>query len=144
MGGMGHASSIAMGIAMNTTKKVWIIDGDGASLMHMGSMALLGQSGLNNIVHVIINNASHESVGGMPTVADKIDFGKIAEGCGYKNIMKALDEETLADSLISLSEKRELSCLEVNVSIGARADLGRPTSSPKENKEEFMRFLAVK
>lgn len=84
VGSMGHTSSKALGIAEQLPeKRVWCIDGDGAILMHMGAMALIGSSGVSNMIHVVLNNGAHESVGGLPTVGSDIDLLKIAEGCGY-------------------------------------------------------------
>jgi len=145
VGSMGHSSSIAFGIAsQKPEKKIWIIDGDGAALMHMGSMALIGANAPKNIVHIIINNAAHETVGGMPTVAGKIDFVQIAKGCGYPNTYKACTFDQLDKVLQEAKGKNELSLIEIECAIGARDDLGRPTTSAKENKESFMKQLQKK
>lgn len=142
VGSMGHSSSIALGIALQKPeKKVWIIDGDGAVLMHMGSMALLGTNAPKNVVHVVINNGAHETVGGMPTVAKEIDLVKIAEGCGYGKAVCVSDFEALEAALKEAKEYKRLSLIEVKCAIGARDDLGRPTTTAKENKEKFMEML---
>ncbi len=142
VGSMGHSSSIALGIAIQKPeKKIWIIDGDGAALMHMGSMAVLGANNPKNIVHIVINNSAHETVGGMPTVSGKIDLVKIAEGCGYKNAVCVDNFSALDDALSIAKNKGELSFIEVKCAIGARDDLGRPTKTPIENKEAFMKTL---
>lgn len=142
VGSMGHSSSIALGIALQKPeKKVWIIDGDGAVLMHMGSMALLGTNAPKNVVHVVINNGAHETVGGMPTVAKAIDLVKIAEGCGYSSAVCVKDELALEKALEEAKTCNELSFIEVKCAIGARDDLGRPTTTAKENKENFMKQL---
>ena len=139
VGSMGHSSSIALGIALQKPeKKVWIIDGDGAMLMHMGSMALIGSYAPKNIVHIVINNSSHESVGGQPTVADKLNLVRIAQGCGYPNVASVNSFEKLEKELNEAKNKNELTFIEVKSAIGARADLGRPTTTAKENKENFM------
>lgn len=143
VGSMGHSSSIAFGIALQKPdKKIWIIDGDGAMLMHMGSMAVIGSYAPKNIVHIIINNTSHETVGGQPTVADKINIVEIAKGCGYPNAMSVDNFDDLDRALNDAKERDELSLIEVKSAIGARADLGRPTTSAKENKEAFMKYLS--
>ena len=143
VGSMGHSSSIALAIAINKpNKKVWIIDGDGSVLMHMGSMALLGSMAPQNIVHIVINNGAHETVGGMPTVAEKINLVQIAQGCGYKYCISVNNFEELDKELNRAKETNELSFIEVKCSIGAREDLGRPTTTAKENKENFMRMLS--
>ena len=143
VGSMGHSSSIALGIAMQKPdRKIWIIDGDGAALMHMGSMAVLGANAPANVVHIVINNGAHETVGGMPTVAEKIDVVKIAEGCGYPSAVCVDTFDALDEALKLAKDKNELNLIEVKCSIGARADLGRPTTTAMENKERFMEYLA--
>ena len=142
VGSMGHSNSIALGIAINKPKtKVWCIDGDGAVLMHMGSMAVLGSNKTRNMVHIIINNGAHETVGSMPTVAANIDFAAIAKACGYPHAVCVDSFERLDAELILAKERSELSMIEVKCSIGAREDLGRPTTTALENKKNFMEYL---
>ncbi|MDO5444335.1 MAG: phosphonopyruvate decarboxylase [Eubacteriales bacterium] len=142
VGSMGHSSSIALGISSQIPeKKVWIIDGDGAALMHMGSMAVIGASSPNNLVHIVINNSAHESVGGMPTVAGKINFVSIAKGCGYKNAVCVSTYDELDDILAKAKYQNELSFIEVKSALGSRDNLGRPTTTPKDNKVVFMQTL---
>ncbi len=142
VGSMGHCSSIALGVAINKPdKKVWIIDGDGAVLMHMGSMALIGNISPDNLVHIVINNAAHETVGGMPTVAGSIDLVAIAKGCGYKNAVSVNDMDSLDKELAAAKERSELSLIEVKCQVGSRDDLGRPTTTAIENKMGFMEHL---
>ena len=142
VGSMGHSSSIALGVALNKPhRKIWCIDGDGAMLMHMGSMAVIGANSPENLVHIVINNGAHETVGGMPTVAQKIDVVAIAKACGYPNAVYVDSFEALDVELNKAKAKNELSLIEVKCSIGARVDLGRPTTSALENKENFMKQL---
>lgn len=142
VGSMGHASSIALGVALQKLDtKVWCIDGDGAALMHMGSMAVIGASAPENLVHVVINNEAHETVGGMPTVAGRIDLTAVAQACGYPNAACVDTLERLGKELEAAKERRGLSFIEVKCSIGARSNLGRPTTIPVENKQNFMRYL---
>ena len=144
VGSMGHASSIALGVAINKPNtKVWCIDGDGAILMHMGSMAVIGNNKLNNFVHVLINNGSHETVGGLPTVASNIDFVSIAKACGYDYAISVDNFEDLDDELLKIKNNKKLSFIEIKSAIGARSDLGRPTTTAKENKENFMNYLKI-
>ncbi len=145
VGSMGHSSSIALGVAINKPDtKVWCVDGDGAVLMHMGSMAVLGTNAPKNMVHVIINNGAHETVGGMPTVASKIDLVSIAKACGYPNAVCVDSFEALDQELEAAKDRDELSMIEVKCSIGAREDLGRPTTTALENKKNFMVYLEEK
>ena len=139
---MGHSSSLALGIAINTpNKKVWCIDGDGAALMHMGAMAIIGSQKPKNMIHILVNNAAHESVGGMPTVAGQLDMVQIAKGCGYPLAVTVDSFKDLDKALIEVHNSNELAFVEVKAAIGSRADLGRPTTSAKENKEKFIEYL---
>lgn len=142
VGSMGHSSSIALGIALNKPDtRVWCLDGDGAALMHMGAMAVIASRVPDNYIHVIINNGSHESVGGQPTVADKLDFGKIASGCRYKNTFHVTDMRKLKEVLAEIHKMKGPVFLEIEAKIGSRDNLGRPTSSPADNKRMFMDYL---
>lgn len=142
VGSMGHSSSIALGVALNKPdKKVWCVDGDGAMLMHMGSMAVMGANAPENLVHIVINNGAHETVGGMPTVAAKADVVAIAKACGYPNAVSVDSFDALDKELRAAKERNELSLIEVKCSIGARADLGRPTTTALDNKIGFMDYI---
>lgn len=142
VGSMGHSSSIALGVAINKPEqRIWCIDGDGAVLMHMGSMAVIGSNKPENLIHVVINNGAHETVGGMPTVAGDIDLVAVAKACGYPNAVCVSTFEDLDKELEAAKERRELSLIEVKCSIGAREDLGRPTTTALENKQNFMEYL---
>lgn len=142
VGSMGHSSSIALGVAINKpNKKVWCIDGDGAVIMHMGSLATVGSIKPNNLVHILINNTAHESVGGMPTVANTTDFIEIAKACGYENVVSVDNYSDLDKELSNAKQLNKLSFIEVKCSIGAREDLGRPTTTAQENKNNFMNYI---
>jgi len=144
VGSMGHCSSIAVGIATAKHKagqQVLCVDGDGAAMMHMGAFVTAGQSGLTNFKHILINNALHDSVGGQPTGADKIDFPGIARACGYKTAVVVSKADEIDDALKELREGDGPYFLEIRALPGARADLGRPTTSARENKEAFMNLL---
>lgn len=144
VGSMGHSSSIALGVAVNIPKtKVWCIDGDGAALMHMGSLAIIGGIAPENLIHIIINNEAHETVGGMPTAAGKINLVEIAKACGYPYAVCVNDFESLDRELTKAKERASLSLIEVKCSIGSRDNLGRPTTSALENKQNFMEYLAT-
>lgn len=142
VGSMGHASSIALGVAINKPdRRIWCVDGDGAVLMHMGSMAVIGANAPKNMIHIVINNGAHETVGGMPTVASKIDLVAIAKACGYPNAVCVDNFDDLDKELENAKARDELSFIEVKCSIGARDDLGRPTTTALENKQNFMEYL---
>jgi phosphonopyruvate decarboxylase len=142
VGSMGHASSIALGVALQKPNtKIWCIDGDGAALMHLGAMAVIGAQKPKNLVHIVVNNSAHESVGGMPTVAGQIDLQGIARACGYGYTALVDTVEQLDTALADAKARNTLTFLEVKCAIGARADLGRPTTSALENKQAFMAYL---
>lgn len=142
VGSMGHASSIACAIAAQKPEtKIWCVDGDGALIMHMGAMAVVGRLQPDNLVHILINNEAHETVGGLPTAADAVSLSEIAKACGYQVIPKVEEETELLEALKKCRDSRKLTFLEVDCALGARADLGRPTTSARENKEQFMQYL---
>ncbi|MBU3195902.1 phosphonopyruvate decarboxylase [Clostridium algidicarnis] len=143
VGSMGHASQIALGIALSKPKKnVYCLDGDGALLMHLGGLAIIGTQKVENFKHIVINNGAHDSVGGQSTVGFDIDIPSIAKSCGYKKTFTVSTFEDLKAYLKILVEAKGPVLLEVKVRKGARKDLGRPTTSPIENKDMFMKFLA--
>ena len=146
VGSMGHASQIALGIALaQPERRVWCFDGDGAAIMHMGSMAIVANKAPKNYVHVVFNNGAHDSVGGQPTVGLKIDLPAVAKAVGYKAAITVASKEELEKELSTLNS--QLSTLggpvfiEVKVKKGNRKDLGRPTTTPIQNKEALMDFL---
>lgn len=144
VGGMGHTLSIALGVAMGQpNKKVVCIDGDGSVLMHMGALPIVGGVGPNNLVHVLLNNGAHESVGGQPTVADKINFKDIVLASGYKGYALATTQEEILNKWDQLANVAGPVMLEIRIAIGSRDDLGRPTSSPLENKRAFMDWVTL-
>lgn len=143
VGSMGHSSSIALGVAVNQPdRRIWCVDGDGAVLMHMGSMAVIGAAAPSNLIHVVINNGAHETVGGMPTVASALDLVGVARACGYSYAASADSFERLDQELLAAKSRGALSLIEVKCAIGAREDLGRPTTTAMENKRNFMKYLS--
>ncbi len=139
---MGHCSSIALGVALNIpNKKIWCIDGDGSILMHMGSLAVIGKIKPNNLIHIVLNNFSHETVGGMPTVSDGINLIEIAKACGYEHTVSVDNCEDLDKELNNIKNINVLSFIEIKCLIGSRKDLGRPTLLPTDNKKQFMQML---
>jgi len=142
VGSMGHASQIALSIAIQKPdRKVYCLDGDGAAIMHMGGMATIGSMHPANLVHVVLNNGAHDSVGGQPTVGRKINLCGIATSCGYENVYTVTSAAALEKALESANREHKLAFIEIKVRKGARRDLGRPTSTPQENKKALMEFL---
>jgi phosphonopyruvate decarboxylase len=142
VGSMGHASQIALGVALAKPNRiVWCFDGDGAALMHMGSMAIVADASPKNYIHIIYNNGAHDSVGGQPTVGLKIDICSVAKALGYKHIYTTNNKVELENILEEIKKKDGPILLEVKVRKGNRKDLGRPTTTPIQNKESLMSFL---
>ena len=142
VGSMGHCSSIALGAALQQpNKKIWCLDGDGAVLMHMGAMATIGAVKPKNLIHIVLNNAAHESVGGFPTVADKVNLSAIALACDYDFAAEVKYPQELDEKLSQIKKRDCLSFLEIKCALGSRKNLGRPNASPVENKINFMKEL---
>ncbi len=142
VGSMGHASMIALGIALEKTdRRVWCLDGDGAALMHLGAMAVLGQKKPANLLHVVINNAAHETVGGMPVCEGALDMSQVAKVVGYEHIFRAETGGELDAALAAAKNCGGLTLVEVMCAVGARDDLGRPTTTPRQNRDALMNYL---
>ena len=142
VGSMGHASQIALGIALSKQDRtVWCFDGDGACIMHMGSMAIVAHKAPRNYIHVVFNNGAHDSVGGQPTVGLNINLPAVATAVGYKNVYSIESVDRLKELLEKLKEIEGPIFIEVKVKKGNRKDLGRPTTTPIQNKETLMAFL---
>ena len=143
VGSMGHSSSIALGIALaKPARKVFCFDGDGAYIMHMGAISNVGDLAPKNYIHVLFNNGAHESVGGQPTLGFGINVPEIARACGYKHAESVRTEEEIRQVLARALESEGPSLIEIKVGINSREDLGRPKTTPVENKEAFMKFIA--
>lgn len=142
VGSMGHSSSIALGIALaKPDRKVFCFDGDGAFIMHMGAISNIGHLAPKNYIHVLFNNGAHESVGGQPTLGFNIDVPAIALACGYRNAVSVSSEEQIQSALSEVIDTEGPSLIEIKVGIKSREDLGRPKTTPTENKVAFMEFL---
>ena len=145
VGSMGHASQIALGIALQKPgRRVFVFDGDGALLMHMGGMAIIGDYCPKNLVHIVFNNGAHDSVGGQPTVGQKIDMETIAKAVGYADVVSVDNETALLCAMNHVNDAviDGTALINIHVRKGNRKDLGRPTTTPIENKEAFMHNLA--
>ena len=143
VGSMGHSSMIALGIAMEKKgTRVWCIDGDGAMVMHLGSALIEAQQKCENLVHIVLNNEAHESVGGMPVAMGRADFCAIAKALGYDYYRCVSDEDSLKSCMEEVKAGKGTALIEVKVALGSRKDLGRPTTTPKENKQALMEYLS--
>jgi phosphonopyruvate decarboxylase len=143
VGGMGHASQIALGIDLATDNRdVWVLDGDGALLMHLGATAVIGEHATERFKHIVLNNHVHDSVGGQPTPTDKISIPELAMAAGYRYASSARTEAEVRAAIDLLAYTDGPALLEIKVRAGARADLGRPKSTPAENKRALMAYLS--
>ena len=141
VGGMGHANQIAAGIALNCNKPIYCFDGDGAILMHLGSLAVNASLKIPNFKHIVFNNGSHESVGGQPTVGHMISISNIAKNCGYHLTLKVKTKRQLLSSISRIIKSKGPCLLEIMISNNTKSDLLRPSKSPQKNKTELMSFL---
>lgn len=142
VGGMGHASMIAYGVAQaDKARRIVCVDGDGAVMMHMGALAFLAKQSPNNFLHIVINNAAHESVGAIPTGFSEQTYAQIAKSCGYMHVDTVHTDSDLEKALQAASNRQELSMIEVMTALDSRADLGRPKESARENGIHFMESL---
>lgn len=142
VGSMGHASQIALAIALAKPERpVVCLDGDGAALMHLGGWAIAGQSGARNLLHLVLNNGAHGSVGGQPTVGLSVRLTQVAEACGYRSARRLEDLDSVRRALEACDFRQGPVLFEIPVGVAARKELGRPTTTPQQNKEALMRFL---
>ena len=145
VGSMGHSSSIALGIALEQPeRKVFCLDGDGAFIMHMGALTNIGYLAPENYCHILFNNGAHESVGGQPTLGFEFDAVAVATACGYKQACSVSSAAEITDALQHIQSSNGPVLIEIRVKIDSRDDLGRPTTTPIENKDQFMQFLSKK
>lgn len=143
VGGMGHTASIAFGAALGTDSNLWCIDGDGSFLMHMGSFAVIAQNAPDNFKYILNNNGAHESVGGQPTVGMDIDIPAILRAVGFEQVIEAETAAQIAEAMAALRAKGKTALI-LKTRQGSRDDLGRPTTTPRQNKEDMMAKFAQK
>ena len=142
VGSMGHASMIALGIAeAKPERRIWCLDGDGAVMMHLGALPLIAQRAPANFVHTVIDNGAHETVGGMPVCSGALNLTALAEAAGYKEVITADSEASLCDALKKAASLPGPLFLVIRCACGARSDLGRPTTTPIQNRDSFMNYL---
>ena len=144
VGGMGHASAIALGVALKTTDRCIVcLDGDGAALMHLGIMAMVGDLAPENFVHVVLNNGTHESVGAQPIAAKLVSFNQLAKSLHYKSVILLDSEQELSSFFLKIDEIAKPCLVEILINSESRSNLSRPSNSPKENKTEFTKFMGI-
>ncbi len=142
VGSMGHTSSIAYGVALGTSNNVWCIDGDGSFIMHMGSMGVIGSNIPNNFKYILNDNNAHESVGGQPTCSKSMDIPNIIKACGFKEVIVAETNKEIKNGVEKLRKESGIAMV-LHTKQGSREDLGRPTTTPQDNKKALMKKLGV-
>lgn len=144
VGSMGHSSSIALGIALEKPqRRIFCFDGDGAFIMHAGALGIVASMRPCNYFHILFNNNAHESVGGQPTIGYQIDAVALAKASGYMHAFRATTKQEIIEVLKKMESMEGPAFLEVRVKIDSRDNLGRPTTTPIENKDAFMEELGV-
>ncbi|MCL2226733.1 MAG: phosphonopyruvate decarboxylase [Oscillospiraceae bacterium] len=145
VGSMGHSISIAHGMALSKPEiRIFCLDGDGAAIMHLGSLAVAGTDAPENLVHIVINNGAHETVGGMPVVSTHLNLSEVAAALKYRHSFRAADQSSLSELLGAVKGLGGPIFIEVMCSLASRGDLGRPTTTPIQNKNDFMKFVGGK
>ena len=142
VGSMGHCSQVALAVALaKPDRQVLCIDGDGSVLMHAGGLAIIGQMAARNLKHILMNNEAHDSVGGQPTASSNVDYVNLALSMGYRAAVRAVTRDEVRNAVRTMRNATGPCLLEIRVRSGARSDLGRPTLTPVEMKENFMKEL---
>ena len=145
VGAMGHCSSVALGLAIGRPEvKVICLDGDGALIMHMGALSLIGKVQCRNFYHILLNNGCHESVGGCPSAADTVDFLGVAKASSYNSSYKASSEGDMNHMIDDFFEKEGPVFLEAKISLTQGDDPSRPSESMCELKSNLQDFLQLK
>lgn len=142
VGGMGHASSIAFGIAQNlASHRVWCLDGDGALLMHAGSLVVIAQNHPARLRYVVNQNGVHESVGGQMNAAMGLDLQRYLLACGFDEVLVARHPDEVSACVQRMEEEEGKVALVLRSVSGARTELGRPTISPHDNLRDVMQAI---
>ncbi len=142
VGSMGCAAAMGLGVALNVGNPVLVLDGDGAALMKMGTLATIGAYGPRNLIHIVLDNGTYDSTGGQPTVSRSVDFAAIAAACGYANSYRCDGFGGFAEALKSAQSGPGPHLIHMRIAPGSMKDLGRPTVKPPEVALRFKEFLA--
>ena len=142
VGGMGHANQIALGLALNQPgRRIICLDGDGAIIMQMGAIPLIGTIKPQNLIHIVLNNGAHDSVGGQKTAALDIELSAIAKSSAYPHVFSSETEEDVLETLLKIDRLKGPIFFEIRVKKGFRSEIGRPKTTPLENKINFISQL---
>ncbi len=142
-GSMGCAAGIGLGLGLTQRKRVVVLDGDGAVLMKMGTLATIGSYQPQDFLHVILDNQSYDSTGGQPSTSPAVSFPDIAAACGYRRAVTAGDMDEFRHYYFAFRDENGPSLIHMTVAKGAASQLGRPTLTPEEIKRRFMEFVSA-
>ena len=143
VGSMGCASAMGLGVALNSTRPVLVLDGDGAALMKLGTMATIGAYAPSNLIHVLLDNGAHDSTGGQATVSPNVDFAAVAQACGYPRAYRCDSAKGFAQALAAaVADDPRPVLIHAKIAPGSLAKLGRPTISPRDVARRFRAFIA--
>ena len=142
VGSMGCASGMGLGVALHTVRKVVVLDGDGAALMKLGSLATIGAYGPPGLIHILLDNGVHDSTGGQATVSPGVDFAAIAQACSYRLAITCDDIPGFDQALGTALAATGPAFIHARIRPGSMAALGRPTIAPHEVAQRFKAFLA--
>ncbi len=141
VGSMGGASGMGLGVALNTDKSVVILDGDGAALMKMGSLATIGANSPKNLIHVILDNGVHDSTGGQATVSPHVNFAQVALACGYRFAATTDSLMGFTDAFSEARKNKGPTLIHAKINPGSIEGLGRPTLKPEDVARRFKAFI---
>ncbi|MAI10715.1 MAG: hypothetical protein CBD27_10705 [Rhodospirillaceae bacterium TMED167] len=139
---MGCASGMGLGVALNTAKPVMVLDGDGAALMKLGTLATIGAQAPANLVHVVLDNGVHDSTGGQATMSPHVNFAQVAIACGYRSGIFCDSQDEFETALKTAQESKGPTLIHAKIAPGSLDNLGRPTVKPKDVARRFQAFLA--
>jgi len=143
VGSMGCASAVGLGVALNTRRPVIVLDGDGAALMKLGTLATIGAMGPKNLIHVVLDNGVHDSTGGQATVSSTVDFANLALACNYQRAFSCNSEAGFVHAFTHALELSGPTLLHAHIRPGSMDKLGRPTVSPYDVARRFRSFVAA-
>jgi phosphonopyruvate decarboxylase len=143
VGSMGCASAMGLGIALNTKRKVVVVDGDGAALMKLGTLATIGAYAPGNLVHLLLDNGVHDSTGGQATVSPHVDFAAVALACGYRQAASCDGLAGFDTALREAFAAEGPAFVHMRIAPGSLEKLGRPTIKPHEVARRFKRFITA-
>jgi len=142
VGSMGGASGMALGIALNVSRPVVVLDGDGAALMKLGSFATIGAYAPSSLIHIVLDNGVHDSTGGQRTVSSSVDFAGVALACGYRYAVSCGTLDGFASAYCAAAAGRKPALIHARIAPGSMSKLGRPTVAPADVARRFKAFLA--